>query len=202
MRTLLISHLRPPAPTLMPRKFFQRLMPDPAKIKDNKSLSIFGERLHEPNLWHLNRRSIAGAFAVGLFFAWVPLPSQMIMAAAAAIFFRTNLPLSVVLVWITNPVTIPPMFYFAYLLGTWMLGTPPSEFEFALSMDWLLNEMQSSWKPFLTGCATLAVASSLLGYFGVQGLWRYSIHKRRQAKKKPEQSLSGNNNPNHSERKP
>ncbi len=167
----------------MPRKFFQRLMPDPAKIKDNKSLSIFGELLHDPNLWHLNRRSVAGAFAVGLFFAWVPLPSQMVMAAATAILLRTNLPLSVVLVWITNPITIPPMFYFAYTLGTWLLGTTPEHFEFALSMDWLLNEMEANWKPFLIGCVTLAVSSSILGYFGVQALWRYSIYKRRQSKR-------------------
>jgi len=180
----------------MPRKFFQRLMPDPAKIKDNKGLSIFGEVLHSPNLWHLNRRSVAGAFAVGLFFAWVPLPSQMIMAAAAAIWFRTNLPLSVVLVWITNPITIPPMFYFAYLVGTWILETPPSDFEFTLSMDWLLNEMQASWQPFLTGCATLAIGSSLLGYLGVQGLWRYSIYKRQQQRGLNKVNTSSKNNKN------
>ncbi len=167
----------------MPRKFFQRLMPDPSKIKNHKGLAIFGEVLHEPNLWHLNRRSVAGAFAVGLFFAWVPLPSQMIMAAAASIWLRTNLPLSIVLVWITNPITIPPMFYFAYLVGTWVLHTPPSHFAFELSIQWLLHGMQTSWKPFLTGCVVLGIGSSALGYFGVQALWRYSIYKRLRARK-------------------
>jgi len=56
--------------------------------------------------------------AVGLFCAFVPLPIQMLLAAAAAIIFRVNLPISVGLVWITNPVTIPPMFYFCYKVGT------------------------------------------------------------------------------------
>ena len=167
----------------MPRKFFQRLMPDPAKIKDNKSLSIFGELLHDPNLWHLNRRSVAGAFAVGLFFAWVPLPTQMVMAAAVAIWLRTNLPLSVALVWLTNPVTIPPMFYFAYLVGTWILQTPPDNFEFELSLDWLIHGMQTSWKPFLTGCAVMGVGSALLGYFAVNLSWRWSVHRRRQKRR-------------------
>lgn len=163
----------------MPRKFIQRIMPDPHTIKNNKSLSIFGDILHQPNLWCLNRRSVARAFAVGLFFAWVPLPSQMIMAAGTAIWFRANLPLSVVLVWITNPLTIPPMFYGAYRLGAWMLSTPPSDFAFELSMDWLIHEMSTSWQPFLTGCATLAIGSSLIGYFTINTLWYYSVKKRR-----------------------
>ncbi len=163
----------------MPRKFIQRIMPDPHSIKNNKSLSVFGDVLHQPNLWCLNRRSVARAFAVGLFFAWVPLPSQMIMAAASAIVFRANLPLSVVLVWITNPLTIPPMFYGAYVLGTWILQTPPSDFEFELSMEWLLHGMETSWQPFLTGCAALAIGSSVLGYVTINALWCYSVNKRR-----------------------
>jgi uncharacterized protein len=47
---------------------------------------------------------------------YMPPIGQMFMAAAAAIVLRVNLPISVALVWITNPLTIPPMFYFAYLL--------------------------------------------------------------------------------------
>jgi len=73
---------------------------------------------------HLNRRSVSGAFAVGLFFAFWPVPLQMLLAAIGAILVRVNLPISVTLVWITNPITIPPIFYFSYLVGTWMLGTP------------------------------------------------------------------------------
>ncbi|HHO59670.1 MAG TPA: DUF2062 domain-containing protein, partial [Thiotrichales bacterium] len=83
----------------------------------------------------------------------------------------------------TNPVTIPPMFYFAYLLGTWILQTPPDDFQFEPTLDWLLHGMETSWQPFLTGCATLAIGSSLLGYISIHLLWRYSINKRRAARK-------------------
>ena len=163
----------------MPRHFFKRYMPDAQSIKNNKSLHIFGDLLHDPNLWHLNRRSIAGAFAVGLFFAWWPVPFQMVLAAGAAIWFRTNLPLSVALVWITNPLTMPVMFYIAYLVGTWIIGVPETTFHFELFMEWLLNELQSIWLPFLTGCFTFAVVCSVLGYASIQILWRISISKRR-----------------------
>jgi uncharacterized protein len=163
----------------MPRKFFKRFMPSHTSVQQHRHLRIFGDVLHEPNLWHINRRSMAGAVAVGLFFAWVPVPIQMLLAAAAAIMFRTNMALSVVLVWISNPLTIPPMFYFAYLVGTWVIGHPPQDFEFHLTFEWLGNELSSSWKPFLTGCFILASVSSIVGYFTVSQLWIYTVRKQR-----------------------
>jgi len=163
----------------MPRKFFQRFLPHPQTIKDNKALRIFGDWLHEPDLWHLNRRSVAGAFAVGFFFAWFPVPFQMVLAAGTAIWLRTNLPLSVVLVWITNPVTIPPMFYFAYIVGTWIVGQPVTDFSFELTMNWLLNELSAIWLPFLVGCFTLACTCSLIAYLTIEGVWRYMVLNKR-----------------------
>lgn len=162
----------------MPRKFFKKYMPSPHAIKNSKTLRVFGTLLHEPNLWHLNRRSVAAAFAVGLFFAWWPVPMQMALAAGGAIVFRANLPISTGLVWVSNPITMPPMFYFAYLVGTWIVGVPESAFEFEASTRWLLHEMRLIWKPFLTGCFTLAVVSAVLGYISIELSWRYSIMKR------------------------
>lgn len=156
-------------------------MPDPHEIKNNKTLQIFGDLLHDPNLWHMNRRSVAGAFAVGLFFAWWPVPFQMVLAAGGAIFLRTNLPLSVALVWITNPVTMPAMFYGAYVLGTWIIDVPETKFVMELSFDWLMNEMAAIWKPFLTGCMIAGVVSSALGYISISFIWRYSVLKKRKS---------------------
>ena len=163
----------------MPRKFLKKYMPDPHEIKNNKVLSIFGSLLHDPNLWHMNRRSISGAFMVGLFFAWWPVPFQMALAAGGAILLRTNLPMSVGLVWITNPLTMPPMFYFAYVVGTWVIDVPEVPFAVELSMDWLMNELSVIWQPFLTGCLILGVISSALGYFGMNYIWAHLVLKER-----------------------
>jgi uncharacterized protein (DUF2062 family) len=157
----------------MPKHFIKRITPNHETIRKHRHLQIFGKRLHDPNLWHINRRSSAGAFAVGLFMAFVPVPFQMVLAAGAAILFRVNLPLSAVLVWVTNPVTIPPIFFFAYLVGTWVLGTPSSVEGFEFTLAWFKHGMlEDIWEPLLLGSLICGVVSSLLGYAVIRGLWR------------------------------
>ncbi len=160
----------------MPKKLIKRLMPDHRIIREHKRLRFLGSLLHDPNLWHFNRRSASGAFAVGLFMAWVPVPFQMLLAAVGAIIFRVNLPLSVALVWVSNPLTMPPLFYFAYLVGAWMLGDHGvSHIAFELSYEWLATELGAIWQPFLLGCFIMGVSSSLLGFLTIRGLWRLHL---------------------------
>jgi len=155
------------------KHFFKRISPDRAKIREHKQLRIFGKLLHDPNLWHLNRRSVSGAFAVGLFVMYLPPLGQMFIAAAGAIAFRVNLPISVALVWVTNPVTIPPMYYFAYLAGSWILGTPTTSMDLEAWLEW------RNWLDFLApltvGCTVCGILCSVLGYFTVQALWRWNL---------------------------
>ena len=150
-------------------------MPDHDSIRKNKNISIFGSLLAKPYLWHLNRRTASGAFAVGLFCAWIPVPMQMLIAAAGAIFFKVNLPLSVALVWVSNPITMPPLFYFAYLLGAWVLDIPAKEFEFELSLEWLQLQMGTIMEPLVLGCLLMGFVSSILGYAIIRLLWRLQI---------------------------
>lgn len=166
-------------------------MPDHRAIRDHRHLRIFGTLLHDPNLFHLNRRSVAGAFAVGLFFAWVPVPFQMLLAAGAAIFFHTNLPISVGLVWISNPVTMPPLFYFAYLFGNTLLGGQAGEFNFELSLEWLGNSLAAIWQPFLLGCLLLGLISALAGYFGIRIFWRWHVIRSWERKKAMRRVMAG-----------
>ncbi|WP_284245740.1 DUF2062 domain-containing protein [Thalassotalea insulae] len=168
----------------MPKKTIKKFMPDHHTIKSHKHLQIFGELLHNGNLWHLNRRSVAKAFAVGLFFAFVPVPFQMILSAGMAIIVHANLPLSIALVWITNPLTMPAIFYFCYLVGTWLLGAPEQKFVFEASWQWVVNSLSTIGPSFLLGCGVLATLFSILGYFGIQALWRYSVSKEWQKRSK------------------
>ncbi len=172
----------------MSKEFFQRWLPKPETLREHKNLRLFAHWLSDPNLWHINRRSAAGAVAIGLFIAWVPVPFQMVLAAGMAILCRVNLPISVALVWVTNPLTMPPMFYFAYYVGVHLLGIPPVDFEMSFSWDWLRTVMTTIGVPFLLGCAVMACASSCLGYVSVRLLWHYAVirkNRRRRQRTNP-----------------
>ncbi|WP_413693394.1 DUF2062 domain-containing protein [Psychromonas sp. KJ10-2] len=134
----------------------------------------FGSKLQNPNLWHLNRRSAAGAVAVGLFCAWMPMPFQMLLAAFLAMFFSVNMPISVALVWVSNPLTMPPLFYCAYRLGAFILHAPLLDFHFKLSYHWIVNAIETIAPPLFLGCVILGLISAGLGYWGFTLFWRYS----------------------------
>lgn len=67
----------------------------------------------------------------------------MLLAAAVAIPLRVNLPLSVALVWLTNPLTMPPIFYGTYLVGVAVLGHEKQEFAFEPTWQWLQASISS-----------------------------------------------------------
>jgi uncharacterized protein (DUF2062 family) len=135
----------------MPRRLFKRYMPDPTSIREHKSLRFLGKLLHDPNLWHLNRHSVARAMAVGLFAAFLPIPAQMLVAAILAITVRGNMPIAVSLVWLTNPITMPAVFFCTYQAGAWLMDVPARQLPDALTWEWISGELSTLWQPFLLG---------------------------------------------------
>ncbi|HKO67206.1 MAG TPA: DUF2062 domain-containing protein [Burkholderiaceae bacterium] len=171
----------------MPRKFFRKVMPNVDKVREVKALSMFGDALFHPALWHLNRRSAAGGVAVGLFCGLIPGPLQMLGAAIVCVFVRVNLPLALVTTLYTNPVTIVPLYLIAYEIGEFTLGSggfakPPALPEWQWthmieSMEAIGHWMMSLGAPLALGLLLLASMLAALGYLTVRGIW--SIYLRR-----------------------
>jgi uncharacterized protein (DUF2062 family) len=162
------------------KDFFHRHLPKKHEIHEHRYLRHLGDRLHDPELWHLNRRSAAGAVALGFFVAYLPLPMHMLLAAIAAIPLRVNLPLSIFSVWLNNPITLAPMNILAYKTGAWILGLPPTDFHFELSMEWFKSTFTEVFAPLVLGCLIWGVVCAVIGYFGAKGLWRLHLIKRMQ----------------------
>ena len=177
------------------RSFFKRHLPERHKVQEHRVLRYFGSLLHDPNIWHLTRRSSAGGVATGLFCSFIPLPVHMIVASALSILFRVNLPLAVLFTWVTNPLTIAPIFIFAYELGTKILNRSPRHINFDFSFHWLAQKLIIIWEPLLLGCFILATLSALTGYFSVRLLWRLSSIRKWEERKNRRLGIKNKNNP-------
>ena len=165
----------------MAHKLFNRFMPDPEQIRRHPALRIFGHLLHDANLWHFNRYSVSTAVFIGVFAAFIPLPTQMFIAASLAIWWRANLSLSIGLVWISNPVTIPFMFSGAYFVGARLLDQPlPTNF--TPTWEWFQQQASTLWQPFLLGSVVLGIVIGLIGAIVVRVLWRVQVVLRWRAR--------------------
>lgn len=157
----------------MPKKLLTKILPNPNYIRNHKNLRFLRKFSKSPALWSVTRRPVSKGVFIGLFVMWVPLPFQMLYAATLAIYFKANLPISVALVWITNPLTIPPMFYFSYLLGTKII-----EKDIVLKdndFDSLIKILPAIWEPLWVGSLSLSVISAISGYLVIRIVWKLSI---------------------------
>jgi len=159
----------------MPRKFLKRYLPAASEVRSRRSLRMLGELLQDPNIWHLTRRSVSTAVAVGVFVAFVPVPFQMLLAAALAVALHCNLPLAVALVWISNPFTMPPMFFFTYRVGTWLLQRPPTAWRFEFTWEWLGSQLAAVWLPLLLGSLVCGAIAAALAWALIQAIWRVHV---------------------------
>jgi len=176
----------------LPRRFFRKYLPDPDEILAKPWCAPFRPWLGHPNLWHLNRRSVPGAVAIGLFCGLIPGPVQMLGALLCAIPLRKNVPVAMAVTLYTNPLTIVPLYLIAYAYGKAILGyhgpdspVAPLDFDWSLAAFW--QWIMSLGMPLGIGLVALAATLAVVGYFVTELLWRaYVIRawRRREARRR------------------
>tara|TARA_B100000035_G_C20960920_1_gene536498 strand:+ start:568 stop:1077 length:510 start_codon:yes stop_codon:yes gene_type:complete len=161
----------------MIKNVIKRLFPKLDTVKEEKILKIFGPAVLQPNLWHINKKSVSRGFAIGAFCAFIPIPGvQMILAAFLSITFAGNLPLSVVLTWISNPFTYAPIIYFAIKVGKIFVGTSLN-YEIKNNEISMFSDFMHMWEPLVIGSLVLAAIASILSYLLVRLYWIYYVKK-------------------------
>lgn len=159
-----------------------RLFPILDRMDEHPRLqAALGFILHHPYLWHFNRRVVARAVASGLFWAFIPVPFQMILSGLTAFYLRANLPIAVALVWISNPLTIPPLTYVSYLIGFKLLNKEPAGDFGVWDLD-VAALFGVYFVPIIIGSLFLACVLSFIGYVGTRVVWnvmvRITAHRR------------------------
>lgn len=164
----------------MTRKFLRRLSA-PYRGKDGAAvwyLRPFQVVLGHPVYFSINRRSITGGLAVGLFIGILPFVGHTPVAALAAILLRVNLPVAILGVWVGNPLTYGPIFYGQYLLGAFLLDLPPAGLDPGLPFGEVIARLAALWRPLWLGGVISASLLAGTGYLLSNAAWHLTTRWR------------------------
>jgi uncharacterized protein len=139
---------------------YLRLLPRIKHLKGSWLHRRFGERLFGPEMWQPERSRFAAGTAVGVFFAMMPLPLQMVSAGFLAVITRVNLPAAIVATWVSNPLTLPVILYGQYRLGAFLMGRPAG----GPPSGGLAEMLAHAPLPVLAGACVSAVVASVVAY--------------------------------------
>lgn len=159
----------------MPRRFFDKLARRRESLSKRWFLRPFRALLNDPALWTSHRRSVLRALAIGIFIGFLPLPLHMALAAAIAVVLRVNVVVAVLSTWISNPLTVTPIFVAAYYLGSWVLGIPAGPFVIEMSWEWFASGLATVWRPLWTGALIMGALAAGLTYLVMDAVWRISL---------------------------
>jgi uncharacterized protein (DUF2062 family) len=135
--------------------------------------------LSNPALWRMTRRSVPRAVALGLFVGVIIPIMHTAIAAILAIPLRANVAITAVFTLLINPLTIPPLYYAAYRIGSWELHhdatllNPATAERFSSELSRILFWVHHASGPIAVGVLTIAVAAAAIGYLGSAVLWRW-----------------------------
>jgi len=149
------------------------------KKKTNNKLDQFIEKYNIPREYlSINRKSISRGVLIGLFIGFIPMPMQMLAVIAFIPFIRFNVPIAISMVWLSNPVTMPFMYYMEYQTGNFILGKDELD-NIELTLDWFSSNWDSIMIPLYVGTAPYSIFVSLLLYYIINLLWIKSVREER-----------------------
>jgi uncharacterized protein (DUF2062 family) len=164
------------------RAWIRRHIPSRETIDSYRILRPFAKQLRHPELWHLNAKSVPRAVALGLGVGVIIPVMHVVVAIIFAIPTRSNVAIAGASTLVVNPLTIPPMYYAAYRIGSWelhndALGVDPATAqeasgELARTLFWLHHASG----PIALGILTIALCAAGGGYVLSAMVWRTWTH--------------------------
>jgi hypothetical protein len=106
------------------------------------------------------------------------------IAAILAIPTRANVAVAALFTLVVNPITIPPLYYAAYRIGSWELHhdatlvNPAAAERFSSELSRMLFWIHQASGPIAVGVLTIAAVAGLLGYVGASLVWRFWSRSR------------------------
>ena len=155
------------------------LAPSREQLEGNPWLRRLAPYLADPKLWCWSRRGVALGMAIGLFIGFLIPIAQILLAATAAVVLRANVPIAAAGTLVTNPLTVPAIYYAAYQLGAWATGSSATA-----AVSWtdpfsVLESLGSIGLPLFTGLAITASFAAAASYLLISRAWIWHVAAKR-----------------------
>ncbi|KIM08715.1 MAG: flagellar biosynthesis protein FlhF [Sulfurovum sp. FS06-10] len=152
------------------------------KKKSNNKLSEFINKYKIPREYlSINRKSISKGVLIGLMIGFIPMPLQMAVVLAFTPIVKFNVPIALSMVWLSNPLTMPFMYYMEYQTGNYLLGLEGLN-NIELSLDWFSNHWDAILVPLYVGTIPYSLGVSPLIYLLINKLWIISVQREKPSK--------------------
>lgn len=164
--------------------FLLKFLPkfNPTRLECMKTIERFRQKISQLKMLGGDSRFIARGMAAGVFVGMTPtIPFHTVLSITMAFLCRGSKPAAVIGSWISNPLTIPIVYYACYAVGSLLTGVEGASFDeimvlvtylqghatFAMKLsaiaDFFHNELPVLWSIMIGGLA-LAAPSAALSY--------------------------------------
>ena len=150
--------------------------------KSEKFKALLKKYKVPPEYLSTNRKMVARAVFLGIFIAFIPMPMQMLLVLAFIPFFKFNVPIALAMCWLSNPFTMPPMYYIEYLTGSYLTGSEIESVQ--MTVTWFGDNIGDIFIPLYIGAFFFSAIAASLGFWAVNHFWRGSVHKDRKLHRK------------------
>jgi hypothetical protein len=153
-------------------------------MEGSRLLRPIAHRVLAPELWRFTRRSVPRGIALGVVTGILIPMGQIPASAVLALPLRANIPAAALTTFLTNPITTPPLWVFAYWVGRKVLGFDavipgtPIASHVVERMGWLQWLYAEAGPALLVGLLVVTAGAAVLGYLASVLGWRLFIARK------------------------
>ncbi len=81
------------------------------------------------------------------------------------------------LVWINNPLTMVPIYYYIYKLGSHIIGIDIDP-NFQFTIDYFMGSFTSALTTIWVGGLIVSTISAIIGYTAILAIYKYRAYQR------------------------
>ena len=167
--------------------WIHRNMPTREQMARSRWVKPFAGRVLRSELWRFTRRSVPRGVALGMLVGIIVPFAQILFASLLCLTVRANVPVASLTTFVTNPVTTPLIWVFAYKVGSWLLQVdamtviaPVNSAIQHSQFDDMLTWLTGATLVTAFGLVVVAVVAAAISYLAASFGWRWWIsHKRR-----------------------